>query len=82
MKLLRKNEINVAKSNERKIEIDTGLALARKVDSLREMVSKEEKNLQMFRDETTKIVQAEIDDLIKERDELRDEIEELKTLLI
>lgn len=73
-RLLSKGEVNAARANERRTDIDQGLALARKVDSLRETASREETNLNMFRTETFKIVQKEVDDLILRKEGLQYEI--------
>lgn len=70
MKLLPKKEIDVLKANERKIEIDEGLTLARKVDALRETKVNEEKSLMDWRNNSIKAVQNEIAQFIEERDNL------------
>lgn len=80
MKLLSKIEINTLKSVERKKEIDEGVKLAKKVDTLREVASKEESNLRKFRIETLAIIQSEINLKIKERDSLLEEIKKLKNI--
>lgn len=63
---------------DRKLEIDQGLALARKVDKLRQTVTEEELNLTRFRLGNGKILLEEINILIRERDEVQDEIYSLK----
>lgn len=79
MRLLDKNEVNRRKNLEKRVEIDEGLKLARKVDSLRKTSLEEESKLGKFRDSTTKIVQKEIDGLIDRRNILADEVEILET---
>lgn len=79
MRLLDKNEVNKRKNLEKRVEIDEGLKLARKVDSLRKTSLEEESKLGKFRDSTTKIVQKEIDGLIDRRNILVDEVEILET---
>lgn len=74
MKLLRRNEINTLKASERRNEIETGLAIAKRVDGLREVLSEEESNLDKFRTETVKIVQKEVDGLIVLKESLQYEI--------
>jgi len=74
MKLLNKNEVQTLKASERKGEIDIGLALAKRVDGLREMNSKEESNMNKFRTETVKIVQKDVDALILKKETLEYEI--------
>ncbi len=78
MKLLSKNEINQKKTSERKLEIDEGIKLAKKVDSLRETFTEEQRNLEKFRSGTTKAVYEEIDCLISKKTDLVSEIEVLK----
>lgn len=78
MKLLPKSELTQAVALDRKLEIDQGLALARKVDNLRRTVNEEELVLTRFRLETGKILLEEINKLIRDRDSLVDEIKDLK----
>jgi uncharacterized protein (DUF3084 family) len=69
MKILpRKIDIDRAKSNERKQQIDEGVALALKVDQLRQLKPQLEKNLEEWRLNTTKVIQEEIDVFINQRD--------------
>ena len=60
MKLLQKSDIAKAKSVDRQREIDQGVQLAKRVDSLRETVAQEEASLQKFRKETLSTIQAQI----------------------
>lgn len=59
-RLLEKQEIAQKKSNEKRLEIDEGLKLARKVDSLRETAAVEEAKLKKFRDESLRQIKSEI----------------------
>lgn len=77
MKLLDKQEVNRLKGVERKLEVDEGVKLAKKVDALRELAAKEQTNLTKFRESSLAVVKAEIDDAIKQRDALRENIEVL-----
>jgi hypothetical protein len=74
MKLLDPRTIQSNITAQRKTDIDQGLQLARKVDTLRETFSQEEAKLTAFRDFTVKEVQKQIDAKIKERDILVQEI--------
>lgn len=74
MNLLPKKEIDLLKSSEKKIEIDQGIRLARKIDLLRETAAQEEDNLRKFRDETLKVIKAEIDGLLRRKKIVEDEI--------
>lgn len=76
MKLLDPRTIQSNLNDQRKTDIDQGLHLARKVDTLRETLSQEEAKLATFRNVTFKEVQKQIDAKIRERDILVQEIEE------
>jgi hypothetical protein len=76
MKLLDPRTIQSNLNSQRKSDIDQGLTLARKVDTLRETLSVEEAKITAFRDATIKEVQKQIDAKIKERDVLAQEIED------
>lgn len=78
MRLLDKKSIQVAQANDRKLEIDEGLKVARKVDALRVTFSEEESRLNKFRAETVPRVQSEIDEYIEKRDILVSEIKALE----
>ncbi len=78
MKLLPKSELTQAYNLERKLEIDQGLALARKVDRMRQTAAEEELNLAKFRAGTGRVLLEEVNDLIRKRDALRDEIEAMR----
>lgn len=77
MKLLTKQEIVREKSLERKNEIDEGVKLARRVDTLRQTVAKEEANLNKFRDESLKILRNDLETLQKQKEVLVSQINEL-----
>lgn len=77
MKLLTRSEIHTIKASERKAEIDTGLTLAKRIDSLREIFSKEKKEWTVFHSETIALLQKEVDSLMIKRDALDTEIESL-----
>lgn len=77
MKLLKKNEIDILKSRERQSEIDRGVALARRVDTLRELAANEEASLEAFRRSSVTALHAEIKELTVKRDVLAKEISDL-----
>lgn len=60
MKLLGKQDIAKLKASEKKRDIDEGLKLAKRVDSLREVHADEEASLEKFRHETLANITAEI----------------------
>lgn len=68
MRLLPKAEVAKAKAIDRQREITEGMALAKKVDRLREVVVQEEQSLTQFREKTI----SELQDQIKGKTELRD----------
>lgn len=74
MKILQKKEIDLFKAKERHLEVQEGRKLAEKVDSLRELVAKEQANLTKFREETIAKVHAQIDDLINTKVALEAEV--------
>lgn len=81
MILPKKVDIQKAATLERKNMIDEGVALAKRVDDLRQMRLQMEVNFETWRLETSKAIQIEIDVLIKERDELAEEVLRAKELL-
>lgn len=81
MRLLPKKEISVLQASKTKAEIDEGLKLARRVDSLREIVADEEASLASFRDATLKAIQADIKKVEQERNEVKGEVETLRSEL-
>lgn len=62
-RLLPKPDLARERANERKTEIDQGLALARKVDALRETSATEEAKLARFRAETLESIRNDMNDL-------------------
>lgn len=78
MRVLPKQEIDVLKAQERQVEVNEGLKLAKKVDALRETVAKEQANLFKFRDETLKAVNREVAFATHRKSELLNDIEELE----
>lgn len=78
MKLLPKQEIQDLKAKQRKAEIDEGVKLAKKVDSLREMASKEQATIEKFQKESLNNLRSEIQKLIDLRDSIIEEIKGIK----
>jgi len=77
MKILpKKTDIDKAKADERRREIDEGMKLAKSVDKLREARLAEEKSLKEWRDNNLAKVQQEIDSKIQINDGLKIEIKE------
>lgn len=74
MKLANPRTIQTNINEERRVDIDNGIKLARKVDTLRETIQKEEQKLELFKTSTVKIVQEEIDLKIKEKEKLEKDI--------
>lgn len=78
MKLLNKDDIAHKKAQERQREVEEGLKLAKKVDSLREVRAAEEVALHTFRDETLKTIKASIVELEARAAILRAEVVKLE----
>ncbi len=78
MKLLDKQEVNKAKAQDRKREVDEGAKLARQVDALRAVTAKEQANLTKFREESLKTLRVEISDLAAKKLLLETNIVELE----
>jgi len=78
MKLLPKSDIAKAKSVDKQREIDEGMKLAKRVDSLREVAAAEEASLKKFRSETLQAINAEITANTTKRDELTQEVHSLE----
>ncbi len=74
MKLFTPNDIQAVKAKERKLEIDQGMRLALRVDNLRTALATEEKNLHNFRTSTVPLVQKEINGLLEQLREKKDEL--------
>lgn len=78
MKLLTKQEISTSKAKERKMEIDEGVKLAKRVDSLREKSAEEEVRLSKFRTESLNKLHKDIDGTMAELDEWVRKVDEAK----
>lgn len=78
IKLLKKSEIDQAKARDRQLEINEGLKLAKKVDTLREVVAQEEESLKKFRIKTISAINDEIIIAAKKRDDLNKENSDLE----
>lgn len=63
-----KIKLNQAKAAETKLQIDEGVALARKVDAMRELKLTQETNIKQWRDTTVNAVQMEIVEWNQKRD--------------
>lgn len=74
--LPQKLDIDRERNIERKKEIDSGIALATRIDKLRETKANEEKALFEWRQHSLKLIQKEIDDYITVRDNLKKQTEE------
>ena len=82
LRLLKKEEINKIKSDEKAREVAEGLKISRRVDDLRELSAKTEKETAAWRDATLSEAHKQINEAIAERDAIfaeRDKVrEELK----
>lgn len=78
MHLFEKREIDRLKSKERQQEIDQGITLARRVDSLRETAAVEESNLVKFREKTVAELHEQIKPLQEHKDVLTGEVQDLE----
>lgn len=74
MKLLTKSEIEQQRNSERKLEIDEGMKIARRVDGLRRISAEEEGKLAAYGEANKQIVLGQLSDLVNERDGLRMEV--------
>lgn len=81
MKLLKKEDIQQDYALERKLQIDEGMNLAKKIDFLRKSYAEEEQKLKAFRDSSLKAIQAEIDPLILQKQQLEREVRLLESKL-
>lgn len=85
MKLLSKSDITQKKNDERRLEIDQGVKLASRVDSLRKTAAEEEKKITTYRQASVKILNDEIGSLTNQKRALEGEIlyrvEELGVLM-
>jgi len=78
MRLFTRGEIQKQKTVERKLEIDEGAKLARKVDVLRETSASEEARLVKFKMASLYATQAQITAAVNEREAIQAEISALK----
>lgn len=78
MKLLTKSEIDQQRAAERKLEIDEGMKLARRVDNLRRTAAEEEGKLTVFGEANKQIVLEQLSELVNDRDTLRIEVGDLE----
>lgn len=78
MELLSKQQIAQKSAQERKIQIDEGVKLAKRVDDLRMKVNEETSTNQKFKQETQKQMNIEIEKLNVQKTLLVNEIEELE----
>ncbi len=78
MKLLSKSEISKAAAVDRQREIEEGLKLAKRVDSLREVAAEEDASLEKFRTETLARISKEISEETTKRDVLVVEVVDLE----
>ena len=77
-KLLDKKQVHIVVAQERRQQIETGIALAKKVDAVRDSLQEEEKNLETFRSQTIVRVQAERDSYVRQRDTALAELEKIR----
>lgn len=85
MQLLSKNEIIKYQNDDKKLQIDNGVRIAKKVDELRSTLSIEEDKLATFRTTTINAVTKEIDALIEKKSSVASEIlalEEVKNRML
>lgn len=78
MKLLKKNVLDIEITSQRKRQVDEGMSLATKIDSLRLTLADEESKLLRFRESAIKAVQEEINALVIQKTGLLYEIDSLK----
>lgn len=81
MKVLPKQQdILKAKNDERKKEIDEGIALANRIDKLRETKTNEERQLGLWRENSIRTIQKEIDEYLTVKENLRVQTEGAEVL--
>lgn len=78
LRLNSKSDIAKAKAAERNQEIQEGLKISRRVDSLRELEAKEDENLQKFRTETLSSIMADIKSATAEKESILSEVLDLR----
>jgi len=77
-RLLPKKLVNVELATQKKQQIDQGLALAKKVDAVRETLGEEEQRLETFRTQSIARVQQEIDANLRQKESLEQAIRQRK----
>ncbi len=77
-RLLPKRELETKKASERKVAIDEGITLARKVDKLRETVAFEEVRLKQFREASVAQTKKEIAELVEQKQQVAYDIQKLE----
>lgn len=80
MKLLPKSEIIKKQNDARKMQIDEGQRIARKIDILRETLANEELSLEKFRKETVTLIHKEVSEERAILNSLKKEIEDLSII--
>lgn len=78
MKLLARSDIQRLKADEYRREREEGMKLARRVDSLRELSSVEEKSLEDFRKKTLEQIHKEITEASSKKEALIGEVRDLE----
>ena len=78
MKLLDPRSIAVNINEQKRIDIDNGVILARRVDTLRDTLAQEEKKLAVFKEVTVKVVQEEINTIISLLENKKEELSNLE----
>jgi hypothetical protein len=79
MKLLPKSEVSKEQAIQKRQQQDEGLKLAGRVDGLRELQTKEEKNLAQFREKTLAEITKQISEAAAERDGILSEVRRLRS---
>lgn len=78
MRLLPKAEINVRQAQQKRAEIDEGVKLAKRVDTLREITAQEEASLASFRHTTLKAIAEEVKKAEAERNQVLKDVTDLR----
>ncbi len=78
MRLLPKQEVSSLQAAKKRVEIDEGIKLARRVDSLREIAASEEASLALFRTNTLKSISEDIKKIETERETVAAQVNELR----
>lgn len=78
MRLLSKQDLNAKKAQEKRVEVEEGVKLAKKIDSLRQTLAEEELSLTTFRSKTVAAIHTEIALVAAQRDSLLSEVRTLR----